>query len=69
MEELFNEWMEGVKKKILTLAEEKSDPVEIAAAIGMSQKAILILITTMAREGSIRITGIQPGNKRRQGHE
>ncbi len=63
MKELFGEWMANLKKKMLAVMRDKHDPAEIAAALGMPKNAITTLILAMAREGSIRITGIEPNDR------
>jgi len=60
LKEVFDDWISGLKKKIVALASDKHDPGEIASALGMSEKAFIAVMITMVREGSIRITGIHP---------
>jgi hypothetical protein len=60
LKQCFDEWMSGIKMKISGLAAEQHDPSQIAASLGMSEKAFLVVLMMMVREGSIRITGIHP---------
>ncbi len=61
--DLFDELKKCVKQKIVMLAQEKSDPIEIAEALGLPLKTVLTLIGMMAQEGAIRIVRVEPNNK------
>ncbi len=66
----FDEWLSGLKAKIEALAVSQRDVEQIAASLGISKKVLLPVVIAMAREGSIRITGIRPSDqqvKRRKG--
>ncbi len=47
----------------------KSEPKEIARALGISEKAMLSLVCRMAGNGRLRITEIRPGNKTTEGND
>ena len=60
LKQVFDEWVSGLKQAILAQAQHKHDPAGIAAALGMSEKALVSVLVTMVKEGSIQIVGIQP---------
>ncbi len=61
--DLFDELKKCVKQKIVMLAQEKPDPVDIAEALGLPLKTVLTLIGMMAEEGTIRIVRVEPNNR------
>jgi predicted HTH transcriptional regulator len=58
---LFEEWVKEVEGEILEFLKEKqsSTPGEIADKIKLSEESVLILIGKLAREGKLKITGVQ----------
>ncbi len=54
---------------MLEMLETKSDPREMALSLGISEKAMLSLVYRLARNGSLRITEIRPGNKTTGGND
>lgn len=59
---LFEDWVKDLKAKILDVAKETHDPGSMAAALSIPDGAVYELILVMVREGSIRITGVEPAN-------
>jgi len=61
LEELFEEWLQRLERNILALVQKEGPrgASEIAAALKLSEKAVLSVIHRMARQGTIKITGIQ----------
>ncbi len=62
LKDCFDEWLTSVKASIGSLAARGNDPGQIAASLGMSERAFFEVVIMMVREGSIRITGIRPNN-------
>jgi len=61
LEELFEEWLQRVERNIVALVQKEGprSASEIAAALNLSEKAVLSVIHRMARQGTIKITGVQ----------
>ena len=61
MDELFDEWVKHVEEDILALLRKAKtmSASQIAGALKLSERATLSVIYRMARNGTVRITGIQ----------
>ena len=58
---LFEEWAKAVEGEILEFLKEQktSTPAKIAAKLKITEESVLFLIGKLAREGKLKITGVQ----------
>ena len=61
LKELFEEWLKGMESRVLEMLKEggPANPVEVAAGLGISVKAAIILICSMATAGRLKIGEIR----------
>jgi hypothetical protein len=59
---LFEEWVRAVEDEILAFVKEQGSayPLDIAAKLKLSEESVLFLVSKMAREGKLKIAGVQP---------
>ncbi len=57
-------WKKQIEREYLHVLRERGSvaPYEVAKRLGVSEKSAVLWLTELAREGKVRITGIEPAS-------